>query len=861
MSGTGCIRVAWMMVCTLMAGVVAALDEHELRGNLMGSSVAMDGDYAVTGASSWNSNQGRVYVHKRQADGTWSQTAILTASDYGGSYSAFGTSVGISGDWIIVGAPWYHEGANYTGRVYFFKRNGDESWTEKASIGSVATEPDSHGSSVAIDGIYAVAGDPGAGMNNAGCITVYKRVGDVWNLFQCRVHNPNGWVRALGSSVDICTIGDVAYIAAGAPGSYLDAIQSDRAYGRAFSFTTTFAGSLSPVEIVCQDVANQECFGSAVSIDYSDRGQLSVAVGAYANEGAWLDETGAVYVFNFGAILWTQVAKLRPPIIATEYMRYGSSISLRNDVLAAVGDWGLDWYPAISGLNAPVYLYYRHQGGQEQWGLFDEVRSKHYEASEMDFGGFCASSSVSDKGLALSGSSVLVGAPARQYLVDDVRTTGAAFVFTPGPGVGARPAAAGVRISEIADNSPSNRSSAAYIEIYNPTNVFVSLADTLLVIENPQFLGGKDGGENLGYYRFSPFTTIPSNGCLVVSAKAFMDEFEQHWGVDLDTAPYNYEIGADTLQLGEGCAYRLEQINRGSVPNPDTTNLVDRSVAAPGGCRTVHDSTAMDDWSYGNSMMCSPGVIDANQFIYAPRSLPFTEDFSSYDFAANGWSFTDGLKGHWSADAKYPEEIATFYWAPYISSSFSYGLETPLLSGRAKETVLLGFDLRLVMYPHTPAYFNKNNKVEIQVAAAGGVWNTMATYTDLLGDTTWNGQSVDISSYARDQYFKVRFLVSGPNTAYLYEWLLDNISINATEPVLTPPTITRLTLNPLMLNSLQMTWSAGSKGRLHRVYYGTNLVEGINEPLGTFSESTFIMRPPPQVNGAPAVFFRIQSLP
>jgi hypothetical protein len=796
-----------------------------------------------------------VYVYKCQADGTWSQTAILTASDYGGSYSAFGTSVGISGDWIIVGAPWYHVGSDYTGRVYFFKRNGDESWTEKASVGSTATDPSTHGASVAIDGIYAVAGDPGAGMTGAGCITVYKRVDDVWNLYQCRVQNPDGWVRELGSSVDICTVGDVAYIVAGAPGSYLVG-HLDRMYGRAFSFTT-FAGSLSPVEIVCQDVANQEYFGSAVSIDYSDRGQLSVAVGAFGNEGAWLEETGAVYVFNFGAILWTQVAKLRPPIIATQQMRYGSSISLRNDVLAAVGDWGLDWYPAISGLNAPVYLYYRHQGGQEQWGLFDEVRSQHYDTDEMDFGGRCASSSISDKGLALCGSRLLVGAPARQYLVGEVRTTGAAFVFTPGPGVGARPAAAGVRISEIADNSPSNRSSTAYIEIYNPTNVFVSLADTLLVIENPQFLGGKNGGENLGYYRFSPFTTIPSNGCLVVSAGAFMDAFEQHWGVDLDTAPYNYEIGADPLQLGEGCAYRLEQINRGSVPNPDTTNLLDRSVASPGGCRTVHYSTATDDWKYDHVFACSPGMIDADQFIYSARTLSFTEDWSSFDFIENGWSFTAGLKGNWSAQEKYPNEIATFHWTPYRSSSFSYGLETPLLSGRAMETVQLGFDLRLDM----SSGMNKGYKVEVQVAVAAGGWNTVATYTDVLGDTTWNGQSVDISSYARDQYFKVRFLVSGANTTYLNDWYLDNISVTATEPVLTPPTITGLTLNPRMYNSLQMFWTPGSNGRLHRVYYGTNLVEGINQPLGTFSESSFLMRPPPQVNGAPSVFFRIQSLP
>jgi hypothetical protein len=821
-----------------------ALSESELRGSGMGSSVAMDGNYAAVGASSGAANHGCVYVFKRGGDGSWSQTAILTADDGGVSY-AFGKSVGISGEWLIVGSrDWGFSNPISMGRVYFFKRNANETWTQKASLGPTLFEQyqvtAAFGASVAIEGDYAVAGDPNYGVDRRGSVTLFQRAGDVWNVINTAFYQPSpGAVRNLGYSVDLSVVGNSPHILAGAPDS-----------NRAFHLWRPL-GSLVIQELVSGGAASDHYFGHAVSFDWY-RGHLSAAVGSCLNN----DNQGAVYLFEYNGVVWTQTAKLTRPNLADGTGYYGVSVSLRNDVLAVGAAW-VGWEEAF-GHNSPVWLYYRNQGGPNQWGLFGQVRSQDYVAQMMGFGDTWASGM--DKGVALSGDSLIVNAASRTYLVNGANTTGAAFVFGSGPGDSVRPQVACVRISEIADNSTSNGAKTAYIELYNPSTNKVSLADTQLAV-------GKNGNWNYDSYRFPPWASIPPNGCLVVSEGALMDDYEQAWNVDLDTAAYNYEIGSTNLHLAGGCSYRLEQVTLADVPpNPDTTNVLDTTVVYPGGCRIVRDSQAADDWHFEKSGPwdpSTPGTLDNGQFSCAPVALPFNENWSSYSFTSNNWTIYSSTPGktNWTAN-NYPDSYAKFANYPSRNSGFNDFLASPLLSGRAKGTINLGFDLNLVMRSFGPPSVNKGYTTEVLVVSAdGSTTNIVATYTDINGDWMWDRQFIDITSFAHEQYFRVLFHMTGQNVTYLTGWYLDNISVTATDKVVEPATITRLTLNPRMVNSLQMFWTPGANSRLHRIYYGTNLLEGINQPLGLFSDMSAIMRPPPNVNGAPAVFFRIQSLP
>ncbi len=136
-------------------GIVSTLfDPTGVSNDDFGASVAVNGSTAVVGAPGIQGSQGKAYVYGNQAGG-WASTATLndpsaSNSDY------FGGAVAVSGDAIVVGAP-YHavNGTNIAGAAYVFNRNqgGSNAW------GLIATQTDpspaaldGYGLAVAVDG-------------------------------------------------------------------------------------------------------------------------------------------------------------------------------------------------------------------------------------------------------------------------------------------------------------------------------------------------------------------------------------------------------------------------------------------------------------------------------------------------------------------------------------------------------------------------------------------------------------------------------------------------------------------------------------------------------------------------------------
>jgi hypothetical protein len=150
-------------------------------GDFFGYSVSISGDYAVIGAYvddvGANSNQGSAYVFMRSGT-TWAQQAKLIASD-GAAGDYFGSSVSISGDYVVIGARGDDIGANYDqGSAYVFVRSGT-TWTQQAKLTtSDGAAGDQFGNSVSISGDYVVIGaqsDDTVTNSNQGSACVFRK--------------------------------------------------------------------------------------------------------------------------------------------------------------------------------------------------------------------------------------------------------------------------------------------------------------------------------------------------------------------------------------------------------------------------------------------------------------------------------------------------------------------------------------------------------------------------------------------------------------------------------------------------------------------------------------------------------------
>ena len=149
-----------------------------------GVSVSISGDTVVVGAPDvgWSSIHGAVYLFTvSEGEQTSADEAIVLTSPRSGSGDAFGGSVFISGDTIVVGAPWERDEEldewQRFGAAYVFKKPSG-GWVS-TSDASRLTPPDVlseefFGTSVAISGDTVVVG------TGSGSAYVYSKPSDGW---------------------------------------------------------------------------------------------------------------------------------------------------------------------------------------------------------------------------------------------------------------------------------------------------------------------------------------------------------------------------------------------------------------------------------------------------------------------------------------------------------------------------------------------------------------------------------------------------------------------------------------------------------------------------------------------------------
>ena len=399
---------------------------------------------------------GAVYVFVRTG-GTWLQQAYLKASNNGPT-DTFGASVAISGDTVVVGSPRERSEAPYSGAAYVFVRDGT-TWTEQAFLkASNASDYDYFGTTVAVSGDRVVVGAPGENCSStgvdgdqtaydaydaddSGAAYLFVRSGESWSQeAYLKASNAEAGDK-FGSAVAIYdqsvvvtaiqedssdTGVDGSQTSNGAPGS-----------GAAYVFARNGTIWEQQAYLKASNTETTDGFGHSVTV--WDR---TIAVGAiredsaaagvdgYGSDNSALS-AGAVYVFRWNGLSWSHEAYLKASNTDPSD-RFGYSVSTEDDLLvvgapceesAAVGIDGDQSDNSVWWAGA-AYLFEREA---ETWIQFAYLKPSN-TTQEMRFG-FSA---------ALSGDTVLLGAPEEDSSAtgvngdqsnNDAPNSGAVYVF------------------------------------------------------------------------------------------------------------------------------------------------------------------------------------------------------------------------------------------------------------------------------------------------------------------------------------------------------------------------------------------------------------------------------------------------
>ncbi len=165
---------AWSQQAYLKASNTDADDRFGISVGASGDTVVVGASGEASNAIGVNGNQGdnnvsfagAAYVFVRDGDGAWSQQAYLKASDTH-EFVSFGYSVSVSGNTVVVGNDAYAN-AGAPGAAYVFVRDGGV-WGQQAYLKASDTgASDAFGFSVAVSGDTVVVGAFGEDSNATG---------------------------------------------------------------------------------------------------------------------------------------------------------------------------------------------------------------------------------------------------------------------------------------------------------------------------------------------------------------------------------------------------------------------------------------------------------------------------------------------------------------------------------------------------------------------------------------------------------------------------------------------------------------------------------------------------------------------
>jgi len=338
----------------------AILSATNSTASTLGFSVSISGDNIIVGNHSYNNDVGCAYIYSKPISG-WidmTQTAILTATG-GSPNDYFGFSVDLSDDAAVIGIPSKRISGSFqgTGKAMVFVKPST-GWTTTAGNillnTSDAPSVAQLGLSVSISGDYIVLGAPYA--NYYGQAYVYKKAIGGWTssnevaILRQRIR-PTDTIPTntilFGQSVSIS--GDKILV-----GGY-DYFADYNTAGFAYLFTKPNTGWQDTTETARLTTVGNKTFnhfGLSVGIDGD---HIMVGATNYGYQELGIGHLGAVYTYEAPSTGWadtTETAlKISPIRLHAAQNRFGTSVDID-------GDYAVISTPGFSNNIGRASVYY-----------------------------------------------------------------------------------------------------------------------------------------------------------------------------------------------------------------------------------------------------------------------------------------------------------------------------------------------------------------------------------------------------------------------------------------------------------------------------------------------------------------------
>ncbi|MEL6733298.1 MAG: T9SS type A sorting domain-containing protein [Bacteroidota bacterium] len=407
-------------------------------GDFLGSTVAIDGDYAIAGSSLHDldpqegdslANAGAAFIYERDMNGDWQFVQKIVPSDRMPN-DRFGFNVDIEGNYAIVGAPNKSQaGLNGVGAAYVFERNGQGVWQEVAALFHANFEAfDNFGSAVILRGDTAMISCTFEDVNmirDAGAVYVANRnMQGGWSVNQRLTASDPTRNANFGSAVDI--EGGTAIIGAwrlpNATGG-----TNDASAGGAYVFTfDQMSQNWTQSQKLLPDTADWiggDLFGGSVAIEGDF---IFVAADGDDNDEANMDpifDAGSIHIFRENMQgSWEETQKINAGDREEEAF-FGQRIGTSGNrlVVGAPGEWESVFFSDSINDAGAIYLF--EKDNMDQWIQVQKIVAPDREA--MDFYGFST---------AISGDFIIVGAQAEdtdEGGADSTANAGAVYFVEP----------------------------------------------------------------------------------------------------------------------------------------------------------------------------------------------------------------------------------------------------------------------------------------------------------------------------------------------------------------------------------------------------------------------------------------------